>query len=98
MFKEITLDELEDLLSEGATLVDVREDDEVADGAIPGNVHMALSVFDSFKDDISKDKPTVFYCRSGRRSMKACEIASQWTEQQLYSLAGGYLAYAEANE
>ena len=87
MYREITLDELEDILSDGAELIDVREEDELADGTISGHKSMPLSVFDSFKDEVSKVKPTIFYCRSGKRSSKACEIACQWTYQQLYSLA-----------
>ena len=98
MIREITLDELEDILADGAELIDVREEDEVEAGAIPGHKHMALSEFDTFKDEISQTKTTVFYCRSGARSMKACKMAEEWTDQQLWSLAGGYLAWAEENE
>ena len=98
MYQEITMDQLEDILSDGAILVDVREEDEIEAGAIPGHKAMPLSSFDSFRDEISKDKPTIFYCGSGKRSLKACQIAQQWTEQQLFSLAGGYIAYAEANQ
>jgi len=93
MIKEIDLSELEDLLATGAVLVDVREQAEVDDGMIAGSSHMPLSEFDDFKDEVSKDKPTVFYCRSGRRSLKAAELAEEWTSQDLYSLKGGYLAY-----
>lgn len=95
MVKEIQLDELEPHLAQGAVLIDVRELEEVEEGAIDGMIHMPLSEFESFKDKLPKDKPIVFYCRSGRRSMAAGEMASQWTSQPLFSLEGGYLAYIQ---
>lgn len=95
MTKEIDLEQMDVLLKNGALLVDCREDEEVEAGMIPGAEHMALSELDNFADKIPKDRETVFYCRSGKRSLAACEMASQWTEKQLYSLAGGYLRYQE---
>jgi len=94
MVQEIDREEMERLIAAGADLVDVREHEELEDGAIDGHKHMPLSEFDEFAEDVSKTKPTVFYCRSGRRSLKACELASDWTDQPLYSLRGGYLAYS----
>lgn len=95
MIKEIDLDEMKTLVGQGALLVDVREDDEVAAGAIPGHVHMPLSDFDQYRTQLPKDKAIVFYCRSGRRSLKTGEMALAWGHTNpLYSLRGGYLAYA----
>ncbi len=95
VIEEIDLADLEALLEQGAVLVDVREQEEVDEGMIEGAVHMPLSEFENFSEDISKTHPTVFYCRSGRRSLKAAELASEWTDQPLYSLGGGYLGYSE---
>lgn len=95
MIKEIDIAEMNKLVGQGALLVDVREDDEVAAGAIPGHVHMPLSTFDQYRDKLPKDKAIIFYCRSGRRSMKSGEMAQAWGHTNpLYSLRGGYLAYA----
>jgi hydroxyacylglutathione hydrolase len=93
MVTEIELFELSTHLEEGALLVDVREEDEIAEGAIPGMTHMPLSDFEAFKDKIPLDRSIVFYCRSGKRSMMAGQLASTWTSQPVYSLAGGYLGY-----
>lgn len=94
MIKEIDRAEMEALLGKGAQLIDVRESDEVASGMISGALHMPLSSFDSFKNQLAKDKPIVFYCRSGRRSLKTAEMAENWGHADLYSLRGGYLAYS----
>jgi thiosulfate:glutathione sulfurtransferase len=68
----------------------VREFDEIAQGVIPYSVWIPLSSLPSSLDLSSVDfevihgfsKPAlgqeiVFYCRSGRRSAKACELAHQ---------------------
>ncbi len=95
MYKEIELAELDKLTKDGAVIVDVREQEELEAGVIPGMVHWPLSEFDAYKNQCPSDKEIVFYCRSGRRSITACEQAEQWTEKQLYSLKGGYLGYTE---
>jgi rhodanese-related sulfurtransferase len=91
---ECTVEDLDGLLDDGAILIDVREEDEIdTNGGIDGSLVMPLSRFDEFKDEFPTDKSIVFFCRSGRRSLKAADIASNWTDQPLYSLAGGYIAY-----
>jgi rhodanese-related sulfurtransferase len=97
MIEEINLEKMHELIDEGAVLIDCREDEEVEEGMIPGAIHVALSVLHESQDEIPTDKEVIFYCRSGKRSMKACEIAEEWTDQTLYSVAGGYLAYQEEN-
>ena len=91
---EIDLEEMEALVEDGAFLVDCREDEELDDGTIEGFTHWPLSRIDDFKSEVPDDKPIVIYCRSGRRSIKAGQMVSNWTDQKIYSLAGGYLGYA----
>ncbi len=94
MPKEIGVQELCNFLNNGAVLVDVREAEELSrEGKIKEAKHWPLSSFALREPDISKTTPTIFYCRSGIRSLKAAEIASTWTKQDVYSLQGGYLAY-----
>jgi len=92
--QEIELNDLEAWKERGAILVDVREADEVAEGMIPGAIHQALSQFPEYEQDMPRDKEIVFYCRSGKRSLKAAYIASHWTDKKIVSLTGGYLAYS----
>ncbi len=87
--KEIDYDELKALVEQGAQLVDVREADEVESGRIPGGINWPLSTFGLRQKDVSRERPTIFYCRSGLRSLKAAEIAESWTSQELYFLKGG---------
>ena len=75
---------------QNAYLIDVREPDEVIQGSIPSSVNLPLSVLanslylqqNAFKAKHGFDKPgkeqeIVFYCRSGKRSATACDIAKR---------------------
>jgi len=95
MYTEIDLNEFDNLKQNGAFVVDVRESEELAGGVIDGMTHWPLSEFDKYKSSCPLDQEIIFYCRSGKRSIVACEQAQQWTEKQLYSLKGGYLGYCD---
>lgn len=97
MAREVYRGELESLVQGGAILVDVREPEEVAEEeGLPGKTHVPLSRFAELAARISKERPTIFYCRSGLRSFQAAEIAANWTEQPVYYLSGGLIGYADA--
>ena len=98
MIKEISSHQLKTLLAEGAELVDVREVEEMSEGGISGGKNWPLSTFGLRQKDVSQKRPTIFYCRSGMRSMKAAEIAANWTAQELYTLQGGILSYEQQEE
>jgi rhodanese-related sulfurtransferase len=77
-FKTLSPGEVRDLLREkdGAyVLVDVREDNEWANGRIPGAIHVPLSRFAQMLGKIPKDKQIIFYCQSGMRSKSALKRA-----------------------
>ena len=97
MAKEVYKGEMETLVMSGAELVDVREAEEIAeDGGLPGRTHWPLSRLAELAAWISKDRPTIFYCRSGLRSFQAAEIAARWTEAPVYYLSGGMIGCADA--
>jgi rhodanese-related sulfurtransferase len=98
MAKEVFRGEIGELVQRGAELVDVREDGQ-DDGLTPGDRHVPLSRLSELADTIAKDRPTVFYCRSGVFSFQAAQIAASWTTAPVYYLAGGLLgsaAFADA--
>ncbi|MFK7872324.1 MAG: rhodanese-like domain-containing protein [Oligoflexales bacterium] len=93
MVKEVSVEELAKLVSEGVQVVDVRETEELKDGVIEGGVHWPLSSLGLHKKEIASRRAVLFYCRSGLRSMKAAEIAEEWTGETIYSLNGGFMGY-----
>ena len=89
---EITVGELAELMATGSRLVDVREPDEFDEGHVPGAVHVPLA---SVPDNIERfrgEGPTLVICRSGGRSLRACEFLSE-RGVEVVNVAGGTLAW-----
>jgi rhodanese-related sulfurtransferase len=77
-------------------IVDVREQYEWDAGRIPGDVrHIDLSSLTGQASTIDKDKPVVFSCRLGSRSLMAAQ-AFRASGFDAYSLTGGLQAWADA--
>ncbi|OCB88599.1 endoplasmic reticulum protein [Sanghuangporus baumii] len=90
--------------SPDAYLIDVREPDEVILGSIPSSVNLPLSVLaDSlhlnpvaFKERHGFEKPKrnqeiVFYCRSGKRSATAADVAKKYGYSNVLNYEGSWL-------
>ena len=94
---DLSTDELSALLEKGnIRLIDVRRDDEVAEGMIPGAEHIMLDNFDPAALDLTDGREVVLYCRSGRRSGIAAEKLAAHTGKPAKHLGGGILAWQEA--
>ena len=77
-------------------ILDVRTPAEFAEGAIKGAINIDVSA-SNFKEKVStldKEKSYLVYCRSGMRSVKACNIMSENGYRQLFNLLGGYQAWS----
>ncbi len=92
--KEISAKELQTKLEKGEELniVDVREDDEVAQGIIPGAKHIRLSEVPERINELEKDKHYYMVCRSGARSGRATEFLKE-QGYDATNMAGGMLAW-----
>ena len=94
--QEITVQELKQKIDNGEDfqLIDVREDFEYETSNIGGQ-HIPLGGILIEADKISKDKPVVVMCRSGKRSAAAIMQLEQQGYTNLSNLKGGILAWAE---
>ena len=92
--KEMTAKEVEALINKGneLNLIDVREDDEVAEGKIPGIIHIPLGSVESRMDELDKSKEYIMVCRSGGRSGRATEFLES-QGYQVMNMQGGMLAW-----
>lgn len=84
------------LEQENIRLIDVRSDEEVAEGMIPGAEHIPIDRFDPAKLDLSDGRTVVFYCHSGRRSARAAERLSDFSGKKERHLEGGIEAWQAA--
>lgn len=62
-----------DLVREGATLLDVRENSEWKLGHAPRALHIPLGTIDQAPRRLHRDRPVVVVCASGRRSHTAAK-------------------------
>lgn len=76
------------------TVVDVREANEVAEGMIPGAVHIPLGkILENPRINTLQDKKQILvYCRSGIRSANAVQALKR-VGVNAVNLGGGYLAW-----
>ena len=97
--KEITAKELEQKLNAGEKLniVDVREDEEVATGIIPGAKHIPLGQVPERLEELDKKKHYYMVCRSGGRSSNACQFLIQ-QGYNVTNMVGGMLAWEGETE
>ena len=98
MANDITQNEWEELISKDAdaVILDVRTEDEVAQGYIPNMTHIDIRGGHDFieaVDKLDKSKNYYVYCRSGARSAQACELMRTLGFETTYNLLGGILEW-----
>lgn len=96
-YKEIEASDLNSMIATSkVVLVDVRNDDEVARGIIPGATHLPLAMLPVKYESLSGDDALVFYCHSGMRSAQAAAFIANKGRTNVFNLRGGVLAWGKA--
>lgn len=86
------------LTREPLTLIDVREGDEVEQGAIPDALHIPRGYLELQVEDRVPDKttPIAVYCAGGTRSVLAAKSLQDLGYVNVVSLSGGFNAWKTA--
>jgi rhodanese-related sulfurtransferase len=79
----------------GSTVVDVREPDEVATGAIAGSTAIPLGQLTARVGQLDPGTPVITVCQSGRRSQQAAEALAV-AGLRVSNMAGGMNAWRDA--
>ncbi len=89
---EITIEELFKYDKDSVTIVDVRDEEALSYGMIPGAISIPEPQFKDRINEIDKNKKVVVYCMKGIASL---DIANYLRDNgfDAYSLMGGYHAY-----
>lgn len=96
-YQDIEATELHSMLStQKIHLIDVRNDDEVLRGVIPGATYITLSSIPSVNLSMLENEIVVFYCHAGIRSAQAAAFVADQIDASIYNLRGGILAWANA--
>jgi len=94
--REISREEAQKLIEDGAQLIDVRADHEWDAGRIAGAKHLPLAELAERAGEIDKDRPVVLYCRGGTRSTMATDALAE-TGFDAAKLSEGIVGWAEAD-
>jgi rhodanese-related sulfurtransferase len=82
-----------------AQIIDVRTAEEVAEGFIPGAIHIDIYGGPQFLEALElldKTKSYFIYCRSGGRSAQACDIMQSMGFSETFNLLGGFSMWSGA--
>ena len=80
-----------------ALLLDVRRRDEFDEWHIPGSVLIPHTELRDRLDELPRDRRILCYCRSGQRSYLAYRILVQSGFEDVATLAGGTLTFANVH-
>lgn len=79
-----------------AVILDVRTEEEMEAGFIPGAKNIDIYKGQEFLDELEKldkSKNYYVYCRSGARSAQACALMNQIKIDHAYNLKGGFMEW-----
>ncbi len=92
---EISIPEFMQIDNRNINLIDVREIDEYEAGHVAGAINIPLSEFASRVTELPSG--TIYMiCRSGGRSMQACEFCVDNGMSDVVNIAGGTLGWINA--
>jgi len=89
---EIDVVQLEMHLDGGGVLLDVRNPDEFDEAHVPGAVLIPLAELEQRLAEVPDGEPLAVICRSGARSMVACEMLASLPRTAV-NVTGGTLAW-----
>ncbi|WP_226642106.1 rhodanese-like domain-containing protein [Mesobacillus subterraneus] len=78
-------------------VLDVREVSEVAQGKIPGSIHIPLGLLEFRMNELDKNKTYVMVCRSGGRSSRATQFLDYYG-YNVINMQGGMMAWTGPTE
>ncbi|HZF00403.1 MAG TPA: rhodanese-like domain-containing protein [Methylomirabilota bacterium] len=99
--QEISIEQAQARLKQNpkAVLIDVREDNEWNAGHAAEAKHLGKGIFERDLEKTFPDANTeiIMYCGGGFRSALTCDVAQRMGYKNVFSLAGGHKAMANAN-
>jgi len=99
VINEIDVSELAELMNvngDNLQIIDVRQPQEVAAGAIDGVTNIPMVSIPLRAGEISDDKQVILVCRSGARSGQCTAWLMQNGKANVHNLRGGMIAWANS--
>jgi rhodanese-related sulfurtransferase len=99
--REVSVAETQQRLQDNpeAKLIDVREDNEWNAAHAAGAIHLGKGIIERDIETTVPDKDTelILYCGGGYRSALASDALQKMGYRNVWSMAGGWMAWQEAN-
>lgn len=90
VFKRINVTQAQQLCSEGAVMVDIRDPESFASGRPAGAIHLDNHSLAEFIAHADLDVPTIVICYHGHSSQSAAAYLHSQDFSELYSMDGGF--------
>ncbi|MER2192738.1 MAG: FAD-dependent oxidoreductase [Solibacillus sp.] len=90
-FKQVRVSQVRPLVESGAVFIDVREENEFANGHLKGAVNIPLSQFRERMHEIPRDVPVYVHCRSAQRSYNAVMALEHSGYSNVANVSGSFL-------
>lgn len=96
--REVTVEETQQRMNEGARLIDVREDNEWDAAHASGATHMGRGIIerDIVQTFPEKDTEIILYCGGGFRSALSADMLQKMGYTNVWSMAGGWKAWKDS--
>jgi rhodanese-related sulfurtransferase len=99
--REVTVAETQQRMreNEDAKLIDVREDNEWDTAHAAGAIHLGKGIIERDIETAvpEKNAELILYCGGGYRSALAADVLQRMGYTNVFSMAGGWKAWKEAN-
>ena len=89
--RQVHVSDVRPLVEAGAYFIDVREEQELANGHVKGAYHLPLSQLRERMQEVPKDQPVYIYCRSAQRSYNAVRALMGTGFDNVYNVSGSFL-------
>ena len=96
-FTRIDVKEADEMMNDGAAVIDVREPHEYSAGHVPGAKLIPVNTVYAKREELPRDKDLIFVCAVGQRSALACEMAAAAGLTRLFNLEGGTDAWIKSD-
>ncbi|TWT42735.1 FAD-dependent oxidoreductase [Botrimarina hoheduenensis] len=88
-------DQIEELVTAGAYVLDVRTPAEFARGAIPAAINIPMEELRARLQELPRERAIIAYCQVGMRGYLATRVLLQSGFDKVRNLSGGYTTYRQ---
>ena len=102
--ENLTPQQVQQEVANGATLIDIRDGEELKNGKINGSVHASRGMLEFYADEslpyhkpeFDKNKRLILHCASGGRSALAANTLKEMGYNNVAHMDGGFKAWKES--